>query len=296
MSPAVCCSLIALAIADGTPKAKPGGSPASPDTGWLDAAKFGVRGDGVSDDTAALQAALNAGPVLLRRPSAFYRTTQPLRVTHSLRGEGRPEVRIVGADGTEAKQLLRIEGHSDGTLTISGLHLNGGWVGARGKGEWSHLIAVLGSRDVRIEDNLLENSLGDNVYIGKLESQPYTRSSNIHLIRNRMRRPYRCNVAVVAADNVVIEDNQIAKQNGYVAAIDIEPNPDALDWVSGVVIRDNQVDVSAVYVQAYSPDRRRDQVVGVRVEGNTGRARIVYRVPEGSGSVQNVIVRDNRLE
>jgi len=65
--------------------------PRPPDRAMLSAASFGARGDGTTDDTAALQAALDAafapaGPGFLVIPPGTYRVTRTLRVA-TLRGE-----------------------------------------------------------------------------------------------------------------------------------------------------------------------------------------------------------------
>jgi hypothetical protein len=60
-------------------------TPRPPDRSMLSAASFGARGDGTTDDTAALQAALDAalapgGPGFLVIPPGTYRVTRTLRV------------------------------------------------------------------------------------------------------------------------------------------------------------------------------------------------------------------------
>jgi polygalacturonase len=63
--------------------------PQTPDSReMLSAASFGTRGDGVADDSTALQAALDAafapdGPGFLAIPPGTYKVTKPLRATSS---------------------------------------------------------------------------------------------------------------------------------------------------------------------------------------------------------------------
>ena len=80
-----------------------------PDT--IDAGAFGVVGDGVADDTAALQAFLNASPKrvhFLRSPSVKYRTTSTLTIPdapgYHLYGESRWNT-IIEADFSNAPIL-----------------------------------------------------------------------------------------------------------------------------------------------------------------------------------------------
>jgi hypothetical protein len=67
---------------------------------------FGAAGDGIADDTAAIQAAIDAADdangAVVYLPSGVYRTTAPLLLRHAvtLRGDGRT-ASIISADGLE---------------------------------------------------------------------------------------------------------------------------------------------------------------------------------------------------
>ena len=81
------------------------------------AGDFGAVGDGVADDTAAVQAALNTGRAVLA-PKGTYKLTSPLTVTVAntgLIGEGKGTVFAPGAGTSDIFSL------GDGTNEISGL-------------------------------------------------------------------------------------------------------------------------------------------------------------------------------
>jgi hypothetical protein len=64
--------------------------------------QFGARGDGATNDTAAINAAINAGTSIVI-PAGVYLTTDPLYVTHDgthIVGAGRTSTRIVSNSGT----------------------------------------------------------------------------------------------------------------------------------------------------------------------------------------------------
>lgn len=266
------------------------------DDAWLNARDFGAIGDGVTDDSLALQRALDAGRVTVPVTAGHYRVTRTLRVKYSLRGKDLPWLRMSDADGTEKKTLLEVYAHAGPQLTISGLRLDGGWDGKGRAGEWSHLIAVVGSSRVAIESNTLEASYGDNVFLGSLPVAPFTNSAQVVIRQNEMRSPRRCNVAVVAAHDVLIERNRMQKSNGYVAAIDLEPADDIFMSVSNVRILDNVFDAGrGVFLNIYSPDRRRIAIHDVTVDRNRGRASaLVARWPK-SGPAKNVTLGTNAL-
>jgi hypothetical protein len=80
----------------------------------------GVVGDGVTDDTAAIQAALDAaaaGPriVVIPQPSAFYKVTAPIRIPHGVALRGQSRTSFVGP---YAQSAPRIEKTTNTTVPI----------------------------------------------------------------------------------------------------------------------------------------------------------------------------------
>ncbi|HEX9557881.1 MAG TPA: right-handed parallel beta-helix repeat-containing protein [Reyranella sp.] len=106
----------------------------------LSAAAFGARGDGVADDSAALQAALDAafapnGPGFLAIPQGTYKLTRPLRVVtpvgqkgdvghrHGIIGHG---ARLVSAIADGGNVLEYVSNATVRFLQIEGLDILGG--------------------------------------------------------------------------------------------------------------------------------------------------------------------------
>jgi len=106
----------------------------------LSAAQFGARGDGVADDSAALQAALDAafapnGPGFLAIPQGTYKVTRPLRVVtpvgqkgdvghrHGIIGHG---ARLVSAIADGGNVLEYVSNATVRFLQIEGLDILGG--------------------------------------------------------------------------------------------------------------------------------------------------------------------------
>jgi hypothetical protein len=263
----------------------PAGAAAPPDAGWVDVTAFGAVGDGRTDDTAAfVRAAATGRPVRVPRPPAHYRLTGKVRLLASIVGVGLPELRMYGARGQETHAMFEVREYRGPGLVIRGLHLDGQWDGTAAEGEWSHLVVVKGSRNVTIEDNLLERPYGDCVLVGG-EGVPDP-SENVVIQRNRMLGPRRCAVALIAARNAVIRENVIRKTSDYVTAVDLEPNPNGVDSVWGVEISGNRFEVpNAVPVMLYQPTH--DVAPGgpggdVVVRGNTARrGRLKFLVTVG---------------
>lgn len=293
----------AAALAAVLAGAAPLGLPAAPaaergpeEAGAVDVTDFGAVGDGRADDTAAFaRAAATGRPLRVPRPRAHYRLSGKVSLKASVVGVGRPELRMYGARGQETHAMFEVRDYRGPGLVIRGLHLDGQWDGAGTSGEWSHLVVVKGSRNVTIEDNVLERPYGDCVLVGG-EGVPAP-SEDVIIRGNRMLGPRRCAVALISARRTVIRGNVIRKASDYVTAIDLEPNPNGVDAVWGVEIAGNHFDVpNAVAVMLYQPTH--DVAPGgpggdVVVRGNTAR-RGRFRFLVTVGDWARVQEADNR--
>jgi hypothetical protein len=219
----------------------------------VDVRAFGAKGDGVADDTEPFRKAAATGKKLfVPRPAVAYRLTGHVALRASIAGDGSlPTVRMAGADGDPdqgvTKNLLVIHGYTGPGLTVSGLHLDGGWDGRGTGGEWSHLVRVTSSRNVTIAGNVLERPYGDCVFVGHYAgTTPSFPPENVVVRGNVLARPRRCCVAVVSGRNVSIEQNRLVKSSDYVAAVDLEPDPLGYQHVDGVVVVENAFDVAPI--------------------------------------------------
>jgi hypothetical protein len=258
---------------------------------------FGAAGDGATDDTDAFRrAAATVRPILVPKPPSFYRITGRIEVASSVRGEGMPKLRMEGSDGSAGKTLLQVTGYRGPGIVISGLHLDGGWDGRAAAGEHAHGVAIVGSRAVFVEDNLVENAYGDAVYVG---ANVHSSSEGIVVRRNTLARPRRCGVALVAVRGAKVLENTLRKGNAYVSVVDVEPNPDDQTVVEDVEIARNDVDAPlAFFVNLYSFPPRKGYsrpVKNVAVTGNTIRARVGVEKPADTGSFHGVRVLHNEF-
>jgi Pectate lyase superfamily protein len=276
----------------------------SVDPNWVDVTAFGAAGDGVTDDTAAfIKAAATGKNLRVPKPSAHYKLTSKIRVYGSVQGVGMPEIRMYGADGLDGHSMFELSSYSGTGAVFSGLHLNGGWDGAGTAGEWSHLIVIKGSRNVTVENNLLERAYGDCVLVGG-EGVPIP-SQNVVVRNNELSEPRRCTVALVSAKQVVIQENVHRKHlSNYISTVDLEPNSTGVDVVDGVSILDNTFDCAAMWyhgpvVILYNPpgNAGAPQSGNITLSGNHGTwVNAFFGVIDGSQNWVNVSASNNTLD
>jgi hypothetical protein len=238
----------------GTPPGGGGGSTTGQPAGTIDVRSYGAVGDGIADDTAAFRSAAATGQpiwVPAAQPGGFYRITGFIALQSSIYGDAsRPEIRMDGADGDpdqgHTHNVFWIDGYVGTGLVIDRLTLNGGWAGGT-NGEWSHLVNVAHASNVTVQRSWLRNAYGDAVFIGVLANANDGRPlpDNIVISGNRLENPRRCNVGVDGGTNIQIRGNDVVKPTSYVAAIDLEPDPNGFGYDRGIVIDGNVFEVAA---------------------------------------------------
>ena len=251
----------------------------------VDVRRFGAVGDGVADDTEALiRAHADGRPVFYPRPPRFYRTTRVVPLSSSAFGE-MSEIRIA-QDGTTSRCVFRIT-ENQRPVAIEGFVLDGGYSGGS-QSEFSAGVVMLGARDVSVAGNVIKNQYGDCVYIGS--SRDAVTSRNILIRDNVLLNPRRCNVAVVCGENVSILDNRMEKSVDYVSAIDLEPNLNNFDRVTGVTVKGNAFNAIGVFLLAGVNTGRPN--TGLVVTRNRGRAKQFFHITD-TAMIRGALVSEN---
>ena len=190
-------------------------------------------GDCTTDATSCLQTAADAArdqskALVVPAPTgSCYLITEAIRVYGSVIGVGYPLIKMDGATGSSQQSVIRITDYDGPGMWIAGLRLDGGWdptgMTPPDGGEWSHGINANACSNVTIQDNQIQNTAGDSIYLGSSGGG----ESNVIINGNDLSNPYRCNIAFIHAVGVTVTNNNIAKLNRYVAAIDFEPDDPA---------------------------------------------------------------------
>jgi uncharacterized repeat protein (TIGR02543 family) len=209
----------------------------------LDVKSKGAKGDGVTDDTAALQAAVDqvagtGGTVFV--PDGTYLinaiTHLKLKSNMNLSLSAGAVLKAI-PNSSDNYAVVQLTGISNVTIT-------GGTVqGERDQhmgttGQWGHAFSVLGSDHVTITGTTSRDCWGDGFYIGANGTAQCTNIQLTNLTGDNNRRD---GLSIIHADNVVVDNCVFKNSHGQApeAGIDIEPN--ANNTVNNVTIKNSDI-------------------------------------------------------
>lgn len=197
----------------------------------VDVRSFGATGDGVTDDTAAIQAAIDS-----LRDGGTIEIPDGVYLVHATGSTGalRPHShqRLELSDGAviqhaptaaDEYEILQILGVAD--VTVTGGTLVGDRDGHLGTtGEWGHGVSVRSSTNVTIEGVTARDFWGDGFYIGRNYAEPpaseHVTIRNVIADRNR-----RQGLSITDAIDVLVENSTFQNTGGTPpgAGVDLEP-------------------------------------------------------------------------
>ncbi|MDR6550299.1 right-handed parallel beta-helix repeat-containing protein [Paenibacillus qinlingensis] len=193
---------------------------------------FGAKGDGLTNDTLALQTALNTASghklFIPKQRSGFYLTGQ-LFIPSQIAIELEPGTIIQAIDTLSRvsptfERLIRIK-------TVKDVYINGNGAifrmnkAAYTSGEQAHIFDISGSENVVIENINANDSGGDGFYIGYFEST-VTFCRNIVIRNCRADNNRRQGLSVISVDGLTVENCRFTNTKGTApqSGVDIEPN------------------------------------------------------------------------
>ena len=200
----------------------------------VDVRTFGAKGNGATNDTAAIQKAINSlpstgGTVVI--PPGTYGidavTTLKLRSNVTLQMSPTTILGVI-PNAAAHYEVLHIGG-------VSNVNVNGGvlW-GDRlthkaTSGEHGFGVAILGASNVTVTGTASNNMWGDGFYVGNgptFGSSLKTRSTNIKLIDVTADNNRRQGISVTSGKDISIVRAKLTNTNGAApsAGIDVEPN------------------------------------------------------------------------
>jgi uncharacterized repeat protein (TIGR02543 family) len=196
----------------------------------LDVRSKGAKGDGVTDDTAALQAAVEqiggtndtvfvSNGTYMIHPSVHLnlKSNMILKIANGAVLKAIP----VSSDGYAVVNLSNIQNVTIIGGTVEGER--GGHTGAAVVGDGhGHGFTILGTDNIMLRDLTVKNCWGDGIYVGK--GNIMTKNVTIdNVISDNNRRQ---GMSVVMVDGMVVKNSVFKNTNGTdpQAGIDLEPN------------------------------------------------------------------------
>lgn len=211
---------------------------------------MGAMGNGVTDDTAAIQAAIDAlpssgGTVIV--PNGTYMINALKGI--SLRSHTRLSLwgnAYLTAIPNNAQRYWIVKAWNVNNVEIVG----GNFVGERAKhqgtaGEWGYGINIQGSTSVYVHDTTISNSWGDGILVGATGwGSSAVLSRDVTLVRVKCKNNRRQGLTIAPSTQVYVYSSSFTGSNGTApqAGIDIEPQTQGSTQqvrIEGTVMSDN---------------------------------------------------------
>ena len=215
----------------------------------LDVRDFGAKGDGAHDDTAAIQAAINAlptegGTVVVPAGTYMIDTSKKINLRSRMLLQMDPDA-ILKAKACALSRHYILYINDDTDVEIAGGQLLGdrdthNYTQVAGTHEWGHGIQILGGQRVTVRDLRVARCTGDGVCIGGHASDVVI--TNIVSTQNR-----RQGLSITNCTNIKVYDSEFSLTEGTAPECGIDIEPDAGYTCSDVLIRNCRMNDNKKY-------------------------------------------------
>lgn len=241
---------------------------------------FGAVGDGIADDSVAIQAAVTSHLNVYLPPGDYLcNDIINLREGSNLFGAGMKATRIVRNGNNVGGQGVLYANSGSPSILLDGIVVRDmmldGQVAALGFSEHRHLISLNGVRNARIERVKFLGFRGDGLYIGTGLSGEERHNKDCVVrdsVFDGVNKDNRNAISVIDVDGMLISGNSFENttRSTMPGAIDFEPNGTAAEVIKNITVTDNtfrniggNVGVISLAIAAATP-----AASGVVIRGN----------------------------
>ncbi|MEG0255887.1 MULTISPECIES: BppU family phage baseplate upper protein [Lactobacillales] len=213
----------------------------------LNAEDYGIKGDGVTNDTAAIQALINQmniGDTLYFFPGTFMidaTAAKKLILKSNINIEISPQATLKVISNNAGNYELFDLSNLSNIRIIGGGRLQGERTTHTGTtGEWGMGIMMKKSTNIKIEDIRIDDFWGDGIYVG---GDGYgNQSKNICIRKVHADNNRRQGISVVNIDGLLVDGCTLSNTNGTApqTGIDFEPNNNG-EMLKNIVVRGTKI-------------------------------------------------------
>lgn len=214
----------------------------------------GARGDGVHDDTAAFQRAIDVlpyegGTVEVPAGSYLIDPIQSVRLRSRMHLQLAPDAKLLAKPNSADKS------HVLWALLVDDVEISGGRIlGERSRhlgttGEWGHGIRIMGASRVTVRDMHIFSCWGDGICIGAKTASDGTRvlSNDVVIAGVVSTGNRRQGLSITGSRDVRVHDSEFSHTSGTAPQCGIDIEPGKRDFATNVHIQNCRVHNNAAY-------------------------------------------------